>query len=67
MDKLTTFKDIAIGTKFVKQGQTAVYTKWSDDHAKRSGRTPFPVNPDTKVVPEHDATTNDILASWGTL
>lgn len=72
---MTTFADIAIGTKFVKQGQTTVYTKWSAEHAKRWGSSsqgrigrpgmlPFTMKASTVVVPEHDATSDDILASW---
>lgn len=65
MDK-TTFGSIAIGTKFVLPGGRRIFTKTTSRLAKADA-----INAVTltfakvqEVVPERDATVDDILGSW---
>jgi len=65
---MTKFKDLAIGDYFKTPGGRQVYLKITGHSARTSGwrtkRKDVLVNAEANVVPEHTATTDDILNSW---
>lgn len=71
MDKTTRFADIAVETKFILGGRSRdqwikVDSKTARLVASTLG-THSRIQPETAVVPEHDATVSAILGSWGKL
>jgi hypothetical protein len=65
----TTFGDLKVGDKFILPGGRKAYVKTTERSAVNANRkTDFLfVSPTSYVVPEFDATVDDILGSWGKL
>lgn len=62
---MTFFNDLKVGDKFKLPGGTVVFRKVNGHTAAAVGsKDKILANPMTEVVPEHNATAEDILNSW---
>jgi serine acetyltransferase len=61
---MTFFNDLKVGDKFKLPGGSVVFRKVNGHTAAVGSKDRILVNPLTEVVPEHNATADDILNSW---